>query len=229
VEPAWDRIEHEHLAERVYDAIRDRILRRAIPCDEQIQIAEIATELGVSRTPVVDAVKRLASEGLVEIRARRGSFVRSLSEDDIREIFELRVALETFAARSAIGSGKTTDLAEQMHHWLQVMEAEMQGGGFGDYLRFTVADQAFHAALINAQNNARASAIYDNLNVHMHVARSHLFQGLEPPARVHADHQKILKAIRGRNSAAADKAITDHLRSIESKMIENVRLSGGAI
>lgn len=225
----WEPIQHTHLTDRVYDEVRDSIISRHIKTDEQISVAQVAVELGVSRTPVLEAVKRLASEGLVEVRARRGSFVRGLTEVDVREIFQLRQALESFAVHNAIAAGKGKTLSAELKVQLDIMAGLVAGDNFTDYKRFTAADQAFHAAIIKAQKNARIDAIYANLNIHMHIARAHLFQSLEPPHRVHADHTAIYKAIKAGDVAAADAAITEHLRAIEERMIANVKTNGGSI
>lgn len=226
---AWEPIHHMQLADRVYDEVRDSIISRAIKTDEQISVAQVATELGVSRTPVLEAVKRLAAEGLVEVRARRGSFVRGLTEIDVREIFELREALETFCARKAIARGRSKQLASELDHQISIMASLIEGNNFTDYKRFTAADQAFHAAIVGAEGNVRIDAIYANLNVHMHVARAHLFQSLEPPHRVHADHLAIARAIQADDASAAEAAIIDHLSAIQERMTANVRSNGGSI
>lgn len=225
----WEPIQHVQLADRVYDEVRDSIISRTIKTDEQISVAQVAAELGVSRTPVLEAVKRLAAEGLVEVRARRGSFVRGLTEVDVREIFELREALETFSLRHAIAHGRGRLLAADLRHQIDIMAALIEGDRFTDYKRFTAADQAFHAAIVGAQGNARIDAIYANLNIHMHIARAHLFQNLEPPHRVHADHLAIAGAIAAEDATAAEAAITDHLKAILERMVTNVRSNGGAI
>lgn len=225
----WAPIQHMQLADRVYDEVRDSIISRTIKTDEQISVAQVAAELGVSRTPVLEAVKRLAAEGLVEVRARRGSFVRGLTEVDVREIFELREALETFSLRHAVASGRAPLLAAELQRQIDIMADLIEGDTFTDYKRFTAADQAFHAAIVGAQGNARIDAIYANLNIHMHIARAHLFQNLEPPHRVHADHLAIAGAVAAGNTAAAEAAITDHLKAIQERMVANVRSNGGAI
>lgn len=225
----WEPIQHTHLTERVYGQVRDRILSRAIKTDEQILVHEVAEELGVSRTPVVDAVKRLAAEGLVEIRARRGTFVRGLTETGVVEIFELREALETSAVRATIREAGGPALAGTLRHWFDVMAGMITDEGFGDYLAFTAADHAFHAAIIASRGNGRINSIYENLRVHMHVARAHLFQSLEPSGRVHDDHGRILDAVAAEDAPTAEAALVSHLSAIRERMIANVRANNGSV
>ena len=226
---SWEPIQHTQLTDRVYGQVRDRILSRAIRNDEQILVAEVAEELGVSRTPVVDAVKRLAAEGLVEIRARRGTFVRGLTERDVIEIFELRHSLETSSVRTTIREGRAPLLAERLSYWLDVMSNLITDDGFGHYIAFVAADHAFHAAIIAIRDNDRINAVYENLRVHMHVARAHLFQSLEPASRVHDDHLRIRDAVAAGDSDLVETAITVHLDAIRERMIVNVRANNGSI
>ena len=225
----WEPIQHTQLTERVYGQVRERILSRLIKNDEQILVHEVAEELGVSRTPVVDAVKRLAAEGLVEIRSRRGTFVRGLTEGDVCEIFELRGALETSAVRAAVRDGNGAVLAGTLTHWLGVMAGLIRESSFGDYTAFTEADHAFHAAIVGLRGNARMDSIYENLRVHIHVARAHLFRDLEPADKVHRDHIRIRDAVAANDAPAAEAAIDAHLASIRERMIANVRANNGSI
>lgn len=226
---SWTPIQHTHLTDQVYAAVRDRILSRSIKIDEQVNVEEIASELCVSRTPVVDAIKRLAAEGLVEVKARRGTYVRGITERDLLEIFQIREALELFAARHAIESDVHDQVVQKMQELLAKMGGAIVGDTFKDYSSFTIADRAFHSVMINSCDNKRMKDAYENLNIHLHIMRSHFFEGLEPPQRVHADHTEILDAIVSRDYACAEHIIRNHLGSIQTKMIENIRKAGGVL
>jgi DNA-binding GntR family transcriptional regulator len=225
----WTPIQHTHLTDQVYAAVRDRILSRLIKIDEQVNVEEIAAELRVSRTPVVDAIKRLAAEGLVEVKARRGTYVRGISEHDLIEIFQIREALELFALRHAIESDVHDQVVKEMSTLLQAMGDSIDGDAFSDYSRFTMADRAFHTVMIDSCDNQRMKDSYENLNIHLHIMRSHFFEGLEPPKRVHADHTEILEALIARDYASAEKVVRNHLSSIRTKMIDNIRKAGGML
>lgn len=226
---SWTPIQHTHLTDQVYAAVRDRILSRSIKIDEQVNVEEIASELCVSRTPVVDAIKRLAAEGLVEVKARRGTYVRGITERDLLEIFQIREALELFSARHAIESDAHDQVVQEMQELLAKMGDAIVGNTFKDYSSFTIADRAFHSVMIDSCNNKRMKDAYENLNIHLHIMRSHFFEGLEPPQRIHADHTEILDAIVSRDYTCAEKIIRNHLGSIQTKMIENIRKAGGVL
>jgi DNA-binding GntR family transcriptional regulator len=225
----WTPIQHTHLTDQVYKEVRARILSRAIKIDEQINVEEVAAELQVSRTPVVDAIKRLSADGLVEVRARRGTFVKGITEHDAVEIFQIREALELFAARLVMESPQSAPITAQMQSLLEEMNSFMSDTDFEDYAAFSVADRAFHSALIDACGNQRMKTSYENLNVHLHIMRSYFFKPLDPPKRVHADHVSILEAIVSKDAAAAERSIRRHLASIREKMIDNIRVNGGVL
>jgi DNA-binding GntR family transcriptional regulator len=223
----FEPLKHADLAEQTYDAIRKRILLRQLETGQQIPIDTVAAELGVSRTPVIDAMKRLASEGLVEIRARRGCFVRELTMDDVREIFEIREAAELYSIRLAIRDGRHIALADTLETAYREMERSTSGDLYTDYDHFTEWDRAFHLAIIAAGGNQRLLEIYRNLHVHLHIMRVHYFRELEAALQVNSDHRAILDAIRQGDLAAAEKAVSAHIFVIRDRIGSNLARDGG--
>ncbi|BCP53635.1 GntR family transcriptional regulator [Kaistia sp. 32K] len=223
----FEPLKHADLAEQTYAAIRRRILRRELETGQQIPIDIVAAELGVSRTPVLDALKRLASEGLVEIRARRGCYVRALTTDDIREIFEVREAIELYGVRAAIRDGRHGALADVLSAACVAMEAATEGDIYVDYDRFTEWDRAFHRAIVTASANRRLEEIYGNLHVHLHIMRVHYFRELEAAIRIKRDHRAILDAIRAGDLAAAQAAVSAHIFVTRDRIIANLARDGG--
>ena len=114
----------------------------------------MAAELGVSRTPVLDAIKRLSVEGLIGIRPRRGCFVLGLTVVDIREIFGLREALETYAADCVIVERRHRELADELEALSRQMAAFTEGDIYTDYDAFIERDRAFHMALVRSAGNS---------------------------------------------------------------------------
>src|SRR5262245_35638355 len=92
-------IQHVNLTDRVYRAIKDRLLSQEIEVGSRLREDDLAAQLGVSRTPIREALMRLAQEGLVEIAPRSGTHVCTFTPDDIEQIFDLRIALESLAVR----------------------------------------------------------------------------------------------------------------------------------
>jgi DNA-binding GntR family transcriptional regulator len=209
--------------------VRERILSRAIQIDELINVDEVASELGVSRTPVLDAIKRLASEGLVEIKARRGTYVKGISEHDLNEIFQMREALELFAAKHVIEGHRHAESVAAMATAIEKMSVESGNEAFRDHIAFTVADKAFHGTLIVACDNQRMLSSYENLNIYMHIMRSHLYKDLVTPAEVHIEHLQIFEGVKNKDYAATADAIKLHLEDVRGRILNNIRENGGLI
>lgn len=227
VSAGFEPLKHADLAEQTYDAVRKRILRRELETGQQIPIDTVAAELGVSRTPVIDAMKRLATEGLVEIRARRGCFVRELTMADMREIFEIREAAELYSVRLVIRDGRHGALADTLEHAYAEMERSTSGDLYTDYDDFTEWDRAFHLAIVGASGNQRLMELYRNLHVHLHIMRVHYFRQLEAALQVNSDHRAIIDAIRAGDLAAAERAVSAHIFVIRDRIASNLARDGG--
>ena len=224
----FERLQHVDLAALTYDAIRKRILLRGLRSGEQIQVEAVAAGLGVSRTPVIEALKRLESEGLVEIRARRGTFVRGLTANDIREVFEIREAVELFSIRMAIRERRHAALADTLAEIARPMQACTAGDVFTDYDRFIEWDRAFHAAIVHASDNGRMIELFRNLHVHLHIMRVHYFRELDSASHVNADHAAIVAALRAGDLATAEQAVSGHLATNRNRAIA-VLHEGGSL
>lgn len=229
MQAGWVPIKQAHLSDQVHAQVRERILSRAIKIDELIQVDDIAAELGVSRTPVLDAIKRLANEGLVEIKARRGTYVKGISAQDLGEIFQMREALELFAVRHVIAGHRYDETIARMAQAMEAMSVEAPNAAFRDHVAFTAADKAFHSALILACDNQRLIRTYDNLNIYMHVMRSHLHKDLVAPHKVHHEHQAMFDAMQAKDVGAAERAIKTHLDDVYTRILANIEENGGLI
>jgi len=227
VSAGFEPLKHADLAEQTYDAVRKRILRRELETGQQIPIDTVAAELGVSRTPVIDAMKRLATEGLVEIRARRGCFVRELTMADMREIFEIREAAELYSVRLVIRDGRHGALADTLEHAYAEMERSTSGDLYTDYDDFTEWDRAFHLAIVGASGNQRLMELYRNLHVHLHIMRVHYFRQLEAALQFNSDPRAIIDAIRAGDLAAAETAVSAHIFVIRDRIASNLARDGG--
>jgi GntR family transcriptional regulator, rspAB operon transcriptional repressor len=225
----FNRLEYVQLTELTATEIRRRILHRELDTGSQIPVDVIAGQLGVSRTPVLDALKVLANEGLVDIRSRRGCFVKELTVQDVQEIFEAREAIELFCTYSVIKRGRHQELSEELDRLMDEMNRHIRADRYLDFEAFIAADSAFHSAIVASGENQRLRAMYERLNIHMHVLRVHYFRGVIPPPAVERDHSAIQRSIAKADIAAAELATRRHLARTGSKMISNLRSNGGSI
>ena len=194
-------------SDRVERALRDRILHGEVAPGERLNEVEIAGELGVSRGPIREALQRLASDGLVELQAHRGAFVRRLGPAEVRDLFEVRMALETTAARLAAQRATDAQLAD--------LDALVHAGaepiGHAD-VRFQGA-RDLHARLGEATANPALAAHLTLVNQELRLLRT---RSGEVPARAEhavAEHAEIVAAVRAGDAHGAAAAMEAHLRS----------------
>lgn len=198
------------LAQRVYLALKEAILTLAYRPGEAMRKPEICAALGVSRSPVAEAVARLAAEGLVEVVPQSGTFVARFSMEEIREGAFLREALE-LAAVERVAPGITDDQLVQLRRNLRVQEAHV---GDGDFAGFYQTDSQMHELILSFTGFRRLPALSDSAWVHVNRARR---LTLPEPGRVQqtlAEHQAIVAALEARDPEAARAATRHHLRQL---------------
>jgi DNA-binding GntR family transcriptional regulator len=220
---------HADLTEQTYRLLRDRILRRQIKAGARVSVDAIADRVGVSRTPVTDALKRLAADGLVEIVPRRGTFVAGITSRDASEMFEVRLMIERFAAATALASGRAEAAIEAMRVPLAGMEAANDEGSYDDYESFIDHDRRFHQAIVAALDNRRLLQLYEAINSHMYVARAHYIQTVAAAREAQAEHEGIHAAFAAADAGLVDAALTRHIDGVRSRVVAIIDREGGLI
>ncbi len=196
------------LWQRVHEHLRQEILSNRLPPGSELNEVELARSLSISRGPIREAIGRLAAEGLVTVRPRRGAVVRSLSAEEFVEAYQLREALETMAVRLAVP--RLTDADREV---LTGLTDEMERcAAAGDLDRFFEANHAFHDAFVEASGNRRLLELYRQLISQMgrYEMRSVTLRG--NLKRSVAEHRAILRAARRGDSARAADLISEHIR-----------------
>ncbi len=200
------------LAQRVYLALKDAILNLTYRPGEIMRKPAICAELGVSRSPVAEAVARLAVEGLVDVIPQAGTFVARFSIEEIREGAFLREALEV-AAAEAVAPVITEDQLTELRRNLRVQEALIDDG---DVAGFYQMDAQMHGLILSFTGFRRLGTLADTAWVHVNRARQLI---LPQPGRVRdtlAEHHAMLAAFEARDPTAARDATRMHLRQLLS-------------
>jgi DNA-binding GntR family transcriptional regulator len=195
------------LANRTYLALREAILSLGYRPGEALRKGEICAALGVSRSPVAEAISRLAGEGLVDVVPQAGTYVARFSMDEIREGAFLREAIE-LAAVEALASRITEEQLVQLRRNLRVQEALVSDG---DFAGFYAMDGAFHAMILAFTGFRKLGQVADSAWVHVNRARQLI---LPMPGRVAEtldEHRAILAALEARDAGAARAAMRRHL------------------
>lgn len=198
------------LGQRVYQTLREAILSLAYRPGEILRKPEICEALGVSRSPVADAVARLASEGLVDVIPQAGTFVARFSMAEIREGAFLREAIEV-AAIERVAETITEDQITQLRRNLTVQAALVADG---DVPGFYQLDAAMHEMILSFTGFRRLAQVSETAWLHVNRARQLI---LPVPGRVAAtleEHRSILAALEARDPQAARLATRAHLRQL---------------
>jgi DNA-binding GntR family transcriptional regulator len=207
---------HKQLWETIADALRDEILDGRLAAGSRLVETELAERFGVSRGPVRDALAELAREGLAVDLPRRGTFVSSLTEADLDEVYVIRRAIEEAAVRLAVERASDADV-EGLRAALVEVEAAY---GRGDLAAAWDADMAFHRIYCRLAGNGRLLALFDELaSQTVLLMRTALATraslGWTPPVEY---HRRIADAIAARDVEAAAAAVGDHYRYTEDRL-----------
>lgn len=204
----------------VYDVLRKGIMAGELAPNQQLNLNQLEAELEISRTPLKLALSRLQNEGLVEIHPRRGTYIRTYSEDDIRECFELRIALEAEALRVAFAPHNAALLSEISALFQQMETYFISEDGWLDQLpEYMDLDHRAHVNIARLSGNARLVNAYEQVNVQGYIAlmgtRFHYSDTLE----TQAEHQRILTALQEQNLPALLQAARTHLEGAAQRAI----------
>jgi len=196
--------------ERAYTRIKGLIASGVIPSDEAISERSLAIQLGLGRTPVREALKAFARDGLLEVVPMRGTFLRRPTIDEVREIYEIRLAIEGMAACLVAQRGVTPDLAA-FRKQLSSFRGRRDPDSI-EILHRTGWD--FHEAIVRATGNQRMLQTYETLRLPIMALRSGRPVGAERAMKSLREHLAILDAIENRDEALAQSRMMKHLAGV---------------
>jgi len=207
---------HKQLWETVADQLRDEILDGHLPAGSRLVETELAERFGVSRGPIRDALAELAREGLALDLPRRGTFVASLTEADLADVYVIRRAIEEAAVRLAIEHAGDEQIAEMYAALVATEEAYAAG----DLAVAWEADMAFHRSYCRMSANGRLLSLFDELASQtvllMRTAlATHASLGWTPPVEF---HRHIADGIRARDPEAAVAAVGIHYQYTQDRL-----------
>ena len=193
------------LYERVAERLRERILSHTLAPGSWIDEQALTAELGISRTPLREALKVLASEGLVTMKLRRGAYVTEVSERDLSEVFHLLSLLEGDAAAVVAAQASDAQIAElaTLHRALEASVADRDA--------FFATNERFHMRLLEIADNRWRNQVVADLRKVMKLYRHH---SLFKQGRLEAslkEHRRIMAALKARNALLAQQLMQQHL------------------
>lgn len=212
------KIQRELATDAVYEALRQAIVTCVAKPGERLNVEELAQKLGVSLTPVRGAIQRLATEGLVEIRPRSGTFVTRLTPQDVEETFKIRCALECLAGEEAIDRIQPHEL-RRLKDLLRSLKKKVNTEE--DRKAHQRDNLELHQIIVEASGNRRLREMYEALNAHIKIVRIHSAE-TNWPARMQeeqAEHETIVAALEARDAAGLTAAIRKHIYRAKDAMI----------
>jgi DNA-binding GntR family transcriptional regulator len=214
-------VDRTALEERVYSVLREKILSRELVPGTVLTIRQVASLLGVSPTPVRDALRRLQADALVRERGRLGAEVVGLSAQDIIDLFGARTALETYAARIAAAK-RSPLLLERMRTLAAHFPETFEGDHYTDYERFAALDAEFHYLIIGAAENARLTQLYGALHVHIHLSRIYQREVEQRAEANHREHVAIVAALAAGDGEEMARAVTTHIDNVRDHILNRM-------
>lgn len=188
-----------------YDALREDIVLERLHPGDSISEADRAAALGISRTPVREAIQRLAAEGLVETFPKRGTLVARLSPRDVRESFELREAVEGMCAKLAAERRSEGDLAD-LRNALSGTPSYQQGA-------------TFHAAVVRAARNHYLQQVFDTTSGRIDLASRMAARAALSSHTPNSTHEAVLAAIEASDASQAEARMRQHLQEHAAYLI----------
>ncbi len=211
----------ENLDQKAYQIIKDMIEHRQLLPGQKIPQEKLAAELGISRTPLINALKFLEQEKLIVTKPRRGFFVRVFTMEEMVSIFEIREVLEGLSARRAAQS----ITKPQEVQLTKIFQPFLENGDIVDYYAYSKADRKFHNYLTEISTREFLSSILQTYNI---VSLAYQFptrEGLiRPPNETIREHIDIVNEICNHDPGAAEQCMRVHLQKTAAKLTKDIQL-----
>ena len=211
--------EYLPLRDVVFNTLRRAILRGELKPGERLMEIQLANKLGVSRTPIREAIRKLELEGLVLMIPRKGAEVAEITEKNLRDVLEVRCALEELAVQLAcerIDEEGVKALRDAGRHFKEILDSD-------DITQIAQADEAFHDVIFTATGNARLIQLLNNLREQMYRYRIEYLKKKECYPVLLAEHKEILDAISERDKDHATRITSQHINNQVDSVVDTIR------
>jgi len=209
---------YKPLRDIVFDTLREAIISGTLAPGERLMEIQLAEDMGVSRTPVREAIRKLELEGFVVMIPRKGTYVAGFSMKQMSEVFEVRAALEELAVELSAERISDEEL-QQLENLLIRISNEIDGNDIETIVKL---DEEFHDLLYKTARNSRLSSIINHITEQMHRYRT---ESLSYPGRLKSmveEHRNIVESIARRDGETAKKAAREHMDRAEGSYIQAV-------
>jgi DNA-binding GntR family transcriptional regulator len=210
---------YQPLRDMVFDVLMNAIMQGQLSPGERLLEVQLADEMGVSRTPVREAIRRLELEGFVVMVPRKGAYVAGLSIDDVESVYEIRTALETLAVRLAAQRMEAADY-EQLDELAGKMQQTWQEGDVDNWVNL---DARFHELLYTFSRNERLISMMSNIMEQLSRYRIISLANVEVRQNSLNEHQTLIEALKRRDSDAAADAAARHIENTKQSLVNMLK------
>ncbi|MDO4553535.1 MAG: GntR family transcriptional regulator [Lachnospiraceae bacterium] len=210
--------EYLPLRDVVFNTLRQAIITGEFAPGERLMEIVLAERLGVSRTPVREAIRKLELEGLVVMVPRKGAEVASITEDRLKEVLEIRCALEKLGA--VLSCQRITE--EGREQLKKAHEEFVESVKQGDILDIATKDEAFHECIFELTGNQRLVQIVNNLKEQMYRYRMEYVKDVANHGNLIGEHEVLLEAILSGNESLAEETMNHHIHTQEEVILKNI-------
>lgn len=207
------------LRDVVYNTLREAILKGELKAGERLMELQLASKLGVSRTPIREAIRMLELEGLAVTIPRKGAEVAKMTVKDMEDVLEVREALDELAAK--IACNKITE--EQLQTLSKVKDAFEESTKTTDIKQIAMYDEKFHDVIYESTGNVRLVNLLNNLREQIYRYRVEYLKNVEVYPRLIKEHETILKALQDRNQELVVEAMRDHVENQATAVTQIIR------
>lgn len=211
--------EYMPLRDVVFNTLRQAILKGELKPGERLMEIALAERLGVSRTPIREAMRKLELEGLVVMIPRRGAQVANITEKDLNDVLEVRIALENVAIEKACKNMTDEDMSRL---WVAAKSFEHTIGE-GNLVKLAEADVAFHEIIYQASDNKRLIQTLNNLREQIYRYRVEYLKDGETRDVLVREHEELTRAIRERDVERAQKISFQHIENQRMGIIHSIQ------
>jgi DNA-binding GntR family transcriptional regulator len=208
------------LKEKTYDILKEMILTGRLEPGRLHNEVKLAKELGVSRTPVREALSELRQEGIVDFVPNKGILIREITVKQVQEIFEIRQIIESYVTQAVASRLSAADLKKLD----AIIKKQEKLALRNDNQAFIETDRKFHLLLAARLDNRRLGAILENLRDQIHFMGIYAIKKSGRMGQTLTEHIKILAALREGKAKKAQKAMLQHLKNTEKTILELLRV-----
>ncbi len=209
--------EYKPLRDVVFENLREAIVEGRLKPGQRLMEVQLAEQLGVSRTPVREAIRKLELEGLVVMIPRKGAYVANMSLKDIIDVLEIRASLEGLAA-SLASERITSDDIKTLESIIEEFENNVDESNVEALLK---KDVEFHECIFKATNNKKLHQLINSLWEQVYRFRVTYISDYESTVNIVGEHKMILDAIKKGDNELAKKYAMEHIQKAENFMIES--------